>query len=63
MAAERNSSRLFDAGMVDAAVVLDARREVLRTQDARVQAQGALWSAAVGLRLAFAGPLDEATAR
>lgn len=63
VAAERNSSRLFDAGMVDAAVVLDAHREVLRTQDARVQAQGALWSAAVGLRLAFAGPLDEATAR
>lgn len=58
LTAERNSGRLFDAGLVDAGVVLDAHREALRALEARLQADGARWQAAVALRRAFAGPLD-----
>lgn len=54
-AAARRAERLFEAGMADLGLVLDARRAHLRAQDAVSQAEGVRWAAAVGLRRVFAG--------
>lgn len=53
--AARRGERLYDAGLVDAGAVLDARRAALRSRDALCQAEGARWTAAVALRRAFSG--------
>lgn len=53
--AARKSERLFEAGLTDLNTVLDVRRNLLRTQDALLQARSARWAAAVAVRRAFAG--------
>lgn len=53
--AARKSERLFEAGLTDLNTVLDARRNLLRAQDALLQVRGARWAAAVSVRRAFAG--------
>lgn len=55
--AARRSQRLYDAGLADLGVVLQAQREQLRAQDGQLQAQGAWWGATVALHRAFAGTL------
>lgn len=49
------AERLYQAGVSDVSAVLDARRADLKAQDALVQADSALWQAALALRRAFAG--------
>ncbi|MFZ4529657.1 MAG: efflux transporter outer membrane subunit [Undibacterium curvum] len=55
--ASRHAARLYEAGVTDLSAVLDARRAQFKSRDALVQATGARWEAAIGLRRAFAGSL------
>jgi multidrug efflux system outer membrane protein len=50
-------AKMFQAGMVDQSVVLDARRNYLRAEDGVLRAEGSLSVAAVSLRRAFAGAI------
>lgn len=59
--AARHAARLYEAGGTDVSAVLDARRALLQARDGLVQAEGARWEAAVGLRRAFAGGVGPAS--
>jgi multidrug efflux system outer membrane protein len=59
--AARHAARLYEAGGTDVSAVLDARRAHLQARDGLVQAEGARWEAAVGLRRAFAGGVGPAS--
>lgn len=55
--AAQRAERLFTAGAIDQAAVLDAHRSQFRANDALVQAEGGRWAAAVSLRRVFAGTI------
>ena len=55
------TQRLFEAGLVDRPVVLDARQSALRAADALLQARVATWHAAVDVRRAFCTGIERQT--
>jgi outer membrane protein, multidrug efflux system len=55
------TQRLFDAGLVERPVVLDARQAALRATDALLQARVATWQAAVDVRRAFCTGIERPT--
>jgi outer membrane protein, multidrug efflux system len=50
-----DARRLFDAGRLDKAAILDSQQALLQAQDSRLQAQGAYWIAGVDVYRAFSG--------
>ncbi len=54
-AAAQRATRLFEAGQIDRAAVLDAQLQALLAQDQRLQARQRHWSAALSARRALAG--------